>query len=377
MAQALSEAELLRLLDALADGEWHSGERLAGRAHISRAALAKRMDKLRDWQLDIEAQQGLGYRLSAPLERLDERKLSRFAPLPPGDRDPLSVARGEGLRVSVVAVTDSTNTQLLNADAADDPQALFAEFQTAGRGRRGRQWISPFAANLYFSLAWSFAQWPPQLTALPLAVGLTCARALRGLGVREAGIKWPNDLYVDGKKLGGILIEHRGEAGGSCRAVIGIGINVGMSAPQAAAVGQPWTCVNAHLPEPVLSERRPAAADLSPSPASAGEGGTTGGAGGGVRGRPPRCGGLSRNRLASVLLKDLHAALRRFQSEGFAPFAAQWREYDLTRDQPVRVLAEPPLQGIARGVDSSGALLLEHNGRRQLIHSGEVSLRLA
>lgn len=316
MAQALSEDELLRLLEVLADGEWHSGERLAEQAGISRAALAKRVDKLRDWQLDVEAQQGLGYRLAAPLERLKLR-----AP--------------RGLRAQVLAVTDSTNTQLLAADPAQDPQALFAEFQTAGRGRRGRSWVSPFGANLYFSIAWSFRSWPAQITALPLAVGLSCARVLRASGLPAVGIKWPNDLYVKGRKLGGILIEHRGEAGGPCRAVIGIGLNVNMSAPQAQAVSQPWTSLQMESGAP-----------------------------------------QARGPLAERLLAALHADLQTFEREGFAPFAAQWPGYDLTLDQSVRVIGGPDLEGTARGLDASGALLVESRGQRHAVHSGEVSLRL-
>lgn len=316
MAQALSENELLRLLDALADGEWHSGEALAADADITRAALAKRVDKLRDWQLDIEAQQGLGYRLSAPLQRL-------------------KVSAPAGMRAQVLAVTDSTNTQLLAADAKQDPQALFAEFQTAGRGRRGRSWVSPFGANLYFSLAWSFAGWPAQITALPLVVGIACAQVLRAQGLQELGVKWPNDLYFRGLKLGGILIEHKGEAGGPCRAIIGIGINVNMSRRQAGKVDQPWTSVQE------------------------------------AAGRV-----ISRDTLAAALLRELNQSLKRFERDGFDAFAAAWREVDLCLDQEVQVLAEPQYKGIARGVEASGALIVESRGQRRSVHSGEVSLRM-
>lgn len=321
MAQALSEAELLKLVDALADGQWHSGEDLAADSGITRAALAKRMDKLRDWQLDVQAQQGLGYRLSAPLERLNQSSLVRALP---------------GLRVSVANVTDSTNTQMLAAPAEHDPQVLLAEFQTAGRGRRGRQWHSPFAANLYLSLGWSFAQWPTQITTLPLLVGIVGVQVLRGFGLKDAGVKWPNDLWVGGKKLGGILIEHRGEAGGPCRVVIGIGLNVAMTADQAQAVDQPWTSVTQAL-------------------------GKT----------------ISRNELARALLSRLVQALHQFEREGFSPFAALWPAVDLSLNRPVQVHAATPYTGIARGIAPDGALRVEVNGAVQSVHSGEVSLRLA
>jgi BirA family biotin operon repressor/biotin-[acetyl-CoA-carboxylase] ligase len=310
------------LLDTLADGAWHSGEALAAVAGITRAGLAKRVDKLRELGLDVEARQGLGYRLAQPLEKLGAATLQAGAPA--------------GMRVEVVDSTDSTNRQMIDADAAHDPQALFAEYQTAGRGRRGRAWCSPYGANVYLSLAWSFAAWPPQLTALPLSVGVACAQALRDVGLQRVQLKWPNDLWADRRKLGGILIEHRGEAGGACRVVVGIGINVAMSGAQADGIDQAWISLNEAI------------------------GGTA-----------------SRNALAAALLRRLHGVLSRFEYEGFAPFADQWSALDLTRDQPVQISGAVPINGIARGVDEIGALIIEVDGERKPVHSGDVSLRLA
>jgi BirA family biotin operon repressor/biotin-[acetyl-CoA-carboxylase] ligase len=329
MARALSEEELLRLIDALAPGEWCSGEDLAAEAGVTRAALAKRVGHLREWGLEVEAEAGRGYRLAQPLQRLDA---DRIHALLPANR----VLR----HLDVLPRTDSTNQRLLEADAAQDPQALFAELQTAGRGRRGRQWRSPFGANLYLSLAWSFPAWPPQLSALSLAVGVACARALRKAGLREVMLKWPNDLRVGADKLGGILIEQRGEAGGACRVVIGIGINVAMSPAQAGELGQPWISFNAAL-----------AAAGSQAP--------------------------DRNALAATLLGELLAALEQFQSEGFSPFLVDWSTLDATANQPVRIEGGgEPLHGIARGVDPQGALIVEAQGQRHHVHSGEVSLRI-
>lgn len=325
MAVTLSEAELLNLVDALADGEWHSGEDLAALAGITRAALSKRMEKLRDWQLDIETRTGLGYKLTAPLQRLDAAALQAAVP---------------NVQVRVAAVTDSTNAQLLVSHSEADPQALFAEFQTAGRGRRGREWVSPFGANLYLSLAWSFPQWPRQLTALPLAVGVACARALREVGLDAVQLKWPNDLHVNGRKLGGILIEHRAEAGGPCRVIIGIGINVAMTGAQAQTVTQPWIGLHEALTE---------------------------------HGKPL----VARRDFAAALLKQLAQAVKTFEQSGFNEFAADWSALDLTRDREVIVQGQQgPYNAIARGVDEQGALVVEALGQLQTIHSGEVSLRL-
>ncbi len=326
MAQPLTEAEQLALLDRLADGQWHSGEALAAGFGIGRAALAKRIDRLQDWQLAVESRQGLGYRLSASLERLDVAALAAAVP---------------GLRVTVLPVTDSTNSRLLEADAERDPQALLAEFQTAGRGRRGRGWASPFGANLYCSVAWSFPAWPPQLTALPLAVGVACARAIHAQGLPELRLKWPNDLLVDGRKLGGILLEHRGEGGGGCRVVIGIGINLRMSNEHAQEITQPWINLDAALA---------------------------------ARGRAP----VSRNALAQALLRELDALLRAYATQGFEPLAAAWQRLDLLQDQAVRVQAgERVIEGVARGIDAQGALMVDAAGQRHHLNAGEVSLRLA
>jgi len=232
MAATLDSAELLALVDALADGAWHSGERLAERARITRAALAKRIAKLEAWGLEVEARIGLGYRLPRPIERLDPTAIRKLLP---------AATRQQLRAVEVLALTDSTNQRLLESRSEDDPRALLAERQTAGRGRRGRDWQSPFGANLYLSISWSFAHWPAQLTVLPIAIGVACVRALAAQGIEGISLKWPNDLLVDGKKLGGILIEQRGEGGGACRAIVGVGINVSMQ--DARGITQPWTSV--------------------------------------------------------------------------------------------------------------------------------------
>ena len=320
----MSPELLLPLVDALADGEWHSGEALAQKRGITRAALSKRVAALKAWGLQVESRTRVGYRLLLPLERLDESRIAK-------QLSPLAAVRLQ--RVNVLAVTDSTNAQLLASDAGKDPQALLAEFQSAGRGRRGRAWVSPFGANLYLSLAWSFETWPARLTALPLAVGVACTRALPEL--HNLKLKWPNDLVLDGKKLGGILIEQRGEAGGACRTIIGVGLNVAMQARQGRKIEQSWTSLQA--------------AGLE----------------------------VSRNALAAELLSRLIEALLTFEQKGFAPFATEWQQRDLTLNQKIQISgAHENHTGIARGVDDDGALKLESRGKIQRVLSGEVSLRL-
>lgn len=331
MARTLDDTDLLQIVDALAPGEWVSGAHLAEAAGISREALSKRVRKLiSEWQIDVEASPGLGYRLVRPLQRLTTD----------GVRAGLPSYWREGLRLAAVPRTGSTNSDLLERPAKHDPQVLLAEMQTAGRGRRGRAWASPFGANLYLSLAWTFDAWPPRLTTLPLAVGVCCARALRECDLNSIALKWPNDLRVGAAKLGGILVEQRGEVDGPCRVIIGVGLNVSMSAKQASAVSQAWTAL-----EPALEA---------------------------VGRQPPR-----RDVLAARFLVALADGCEAFAADGFTPFAAEWAALDMTRERPVTVLAaDGNWTGIAHGVNADGALRVQTPTGLRLVHAGDVSLRV-
>lgn len=326
MARPLAEQDLLLLVDALATGEWQSGETLAAAAGLTRAGLAKRVGHLRDWGLNVESKFGQGYRLARPLERLDGALLQTSVP--------------QDLRVAVAPLVDSTNRVLMEADPESDPQALLAEHQTAGRGRRGRDWHSPFGANLYLSIAWTYAMWPPHLPALSLSVGVVCARALDAAGVDGVQLKWPNDLWAGQRKLGGILIEQRGESGDLCRVVVGVGINVAMHARQGSAIDQPWTTVDEVL---ASCGRKPA----------------------------------SRNRLAVDVLHGLHECLARYVVKGFEPYRAEWCALDALRGRQVYVPGQDRLRGIGRGIDDDGAFLIETDAGLRSVLSGDVSLRPA
>lgn len=325
MARTLDPAEQAQLVAALADGQWHRGEALAERFGIGRAALSKRMERLSDWGLEVQSQTGVGYRLPDALQLLDANEIREHA----GDRL-LDVP------VTVASWLDSTNARLLEASSASDPQILLAEGQSAGRGRRGRQWVSPYAHNLYASMSWRFSGWLPQLPALPLAVAVVLWRRLRALGLEGAGIKWPNDLLVCEHKLAGILIENQGEASGAFRVVIGFGLNIRMPAGAAQRIDQQWTALSRCLP-------------AMPN----------------------------RNQLAADLLADLLFALRDFERGGFEPFAADYRRADVLQGKAIRVIDEQREQlGTARGIDASGALRMEtEDGQVRALYSGDVSVR--
>lgn len=315
-----------RLLAQLADGEFHSGEALGNTIGVSRAGIWKHIKVLTDLGLDIYRVQGRGYRLSRPLELLDANAIR--------DNLPATIAQ----RLNSLAIhdsIDSTNAELMRTPCGDDAVAVcIAEHQAAGRGRRGRQWVSPFGSNLYLSLSWPFRQLPPDFAALSLAMGVGAQRALHRLGVADVQLKWPNDIYLQGRKLGGILLEMRGEPPGACRVVAGIGINVAM--PEGTAIDQAWS-------------------DLA----------TAGYA-------------ISRNALVAGLIDEWMNVLQEFAAHGFTAFVDEWRAADILAGNAVTVIEqEGQWQGLARGVMPDGALEIERDGQLERVIVGDVSLRKA
>jgi len=321
--------ELLRLL---ADGSLHSGEELASALAVSRAAVWKRMQQLEEWGIACEALPGRGYRLEAPIELLDAAGIR--AALPPE-------AAGRLRHLEVHETLESTSDRLLAIDdlPAGRFDACLAEFQSAGRGRRGRRWIAPFASGLCLSMNWSYRDAPATLGALSLAAGVAALRALRRSGSFGLALKWPNDIVKDDRKLGGILIDLRGEAAGPAYVVIGIGLNVRLPASTRSR----------------LAAEGVDAVDLA------------------ALGVP-----VSRNGLAAALVAELSVALVEYGARGMAAFSTEWRDADALAGRSVAVLqAGRSLEGRACGVDDDGALLLEVDGVPRRIVSGEVSVRPA
>jgi len=315
------------ILHALADGHFHSGEALAATLGVTRAAVWKKVHALEKLGLAVFKVPGRGYRLADPLQLLQAEAIS--AALSPACRERLK-------DLAVLDVVDSTNTWLQQQPG--EPRACLAEFQSAGRGRRGRGWVSPFGANLYLSLAWRFDEWPSGFTALGMVTAIAAVRALSALGVNGVRIKWPNDLIAAGRKLGGVLIDIQGEPPGATRAVIGLGLNVRMPAEAAEHIDQPWMDL----------------ATLTDD-------------------RPPE-----RNALAAALIEALVTALDPFSLQGFAAFTEDWRELDLVAGRAVALHShEQTVTGVAAGVDEQGALLLRTAQGMKRFVSGDVSLRVA
>lgn len=320
-----------RLAALLADGGWHPGPQLARDLGISRSRVSQQVRALRELGLDVFAINGRGYRLRQPLALLDAGAI----------RSQLCAdSAGMLERLDVLAEVDSTNAWLMRPESGESgagARACFAEYQSAGRGRRQRPWASPFAANLYFSVAHAITAPRAPLGALSLAVGVVLIERLQRLGAVGAGLKWPNDLVVDTAKLAGILVEHRGESGGQARVVVGIGLNVSMQTGHAAGIEQPWTrladCV-AELPE--------------------------------------------RNVLAGQTLDAVLAALLVFQRDGFEPFRKRWQGFDAMRDRAVVVDdGQRRRHGTARGIGADGSLRIEFGQGVESVYAGDVSLRAA
>ena len=320
------------LLQLLADGGVHSGERLAAHLQVTRTAVWKSVERLRGHGIGVQALAREGYSLAAPVELLDAVRIEQQ----------VSAARNSVLaQLQVHFEVESTNTLLLEG-AHPPPGVGFAcltELQTQGRGRRGRQWLSAFGEGLALSLSWSFADSPKDLSALSLAVGVAVARAAQRFGAQHIGLKWPNDIWFRDRKLGGVLIDMRSEAGGPAFVVIGVGLNVNPTAATLAAIqsGGVW-----------------AAGLAQACPAS-----------------------LSRNALAGAVIDEMLAVLQQFAVDGFAPFRDEWSALDALRNRPVRVLlGATEFTGIAAGIDADGGLLLDIDGQVRKFVSGEASLRL-
>jgi BirA family transcriptional regulator, biotin operon repressor / biotin---[acetyl-CoA-carboxylase] ligase len=315
----------------LADDQFHSGEQLAETLGVSRGAVWKAVESLRELGATLHAVRNKGYRLRSGGDALDAERI----------RSHLSESVRSHVRsVDAAWTVDSTNSVLL---ARPNPpfgfcEVMLAEYQTAGRGRRGRAWVAPPGGSICLSLSWAFREVPHDLGALGLVIGVCALRALRESEVDRVGLKWPNDLVVEGKKLGGILIELRAESAGPACVVIGIGLNVALGAKLLEAIREtgvsPIDLVTAGLEHP------------------------------------------SRNALAAALITQIVRGLIGFEKEGLRPFAEEWRDADALRGRQIDVhTLEGVARGLARGIDLHGALVVETpQGVRRFI-SGDVTVR--
>lgn len=311
----------LALLKCLADGEFHSGEDLGEMIGVSRAAISKHIKGIQEWGLDIYRVQGKGYKLAERLDMLDQQKLS---------------AVSHDASLDLISIIGSTNQHLLErTNTLKSGSVCVAEYQSAGRGRRGREWMSPFGANLYLSMYWRLDAGMAAAMGLSLVVGVAVVEALEVMGVEGVKLKWPNDLYHNDKKLAGILVELSGQSGGAAHIVIGLGLNLSMD-PKTSGIGQPWTSLK------------------------------------------EVCGGKvpDRNHLAQTLINAWDKALVDYELKGMSNFVARWNRLDNFLGRNVKLIIGPrEIEGIVQGIDEQGAVLLKTDNGIESYIGGEISLR--
>lgn len=320
----------IRILKELSADDFYSGNQLSSIFCISRTAVWKHIQTLRRYGVDIYSIPGKGYKLAENIELLDQAFI-------------YDALKGLDLisDITVLSTVNSTNSYLRevarNSEAGGS--VVFAESQSAGRGRRGKNWISPFGKNIYCSLLWRYCETQFGIGGLSLAIGIAIVDVLESMGISGVGLKWPNDLLCDGRKLAGILLEMSGDPNGAGYLIIGIGINVDMTRPAKDwAITQPWVDLT----------------ELS----------------GDI--------GISRNELSILLLRSINSVLLKYQKDGLSKLIDRWSELDVMFGKEVVIQGvNESLSGIAQGIDDRGALLLLVNNKIHRVHSGEVSLRLA
>lgn len=313
------------LIGALASGRFVSGEDIADSLGITRAAVWKRVRRLRSRGIAVDAVRGRGYRLHGGSPLLDRERILAGLHLP---------VRTRLRELEVCWEVDSTNARLMR-DTAVGPSACVAEFQSAGRGRRGRMWQAPFGSAICLSFAYPFPNTPAGFGGVGLVAGVAVLDALSAFGYTQLALKWPNDVVVDDAKLGGLLVESRGETGGATRVVAGVGLNWRIPTDGLAGVDQPWR-------------------DLAALPVAL----------------------PARDDVVAALLNALMAAFDEFAAKGFAPFRPRWRSADALAGRSVRVaLDQTVVEGKAAGIDDDGALRIATADGIRRFTAGEVTVR--
>ncbi|MFA6037826.1 MAG: bifunctional biotin--[acetyl-CoA-carboxylase] ligase/biotin operon repressor BirA [Legionellales bacterium] len=315
------------ILEQLADGKFHSGEALAKQFDISRARVWQAVDELRSFGLEVAAVTGRGYKIFDGLELLNQEKILAHMPH----------ELAQKTQILLHAQTESTNSVLseqLRKNTIDSGTVCLAEYQSQGRGRLGRTWVSPMGSNVYCSMAWQFNKGASTLMGLSLVAGLAVIHALNQLGAKNIGLKWPNDIFWQNKKLGGILVEIAGDALGPCDVIIGIGLNVNM--PRNIKIDQAFS-------------------DLSHAMQRT----------------------ISRNQLIAYMISALNDYLSGFEQTGFNGFLDEWLKYDILHNQAVKITQfDQILDGLVTGIDEQGQLKVNIAGEEQHLTSAQVSVSL-
>ncbi len=316
-----------QLIVKLADGQYHSGEELGESLGVSRSAVWKQLQKLSDWGLDLDSCRRRGYRIPGGLSLLSRTVIENH----------LCPAATTLVTLEIFQQVDSTNDIAMHLARESNGEGclVLAEMQTAGKGRRGRTWVSPYGRNIYFSVVRHFSGGAAVVQGLSLAVGVVVVQALKDYGVSGLSLKWPNDILWRGKKLGGILLEINGDPAGSFDVIVGLGINVNMATREGKDIDQDWVTLAAIT-------------------------GAT----------------VDRSRLSAHLANRLLPILATYEVKGFASYRKAWQELDSCCGQTVVLSAgDQNFAGIAKGVNETGALCIETAEGMLEFSGGEISLR--
>lgn len=328
---------LLPLLRHLSDGQWQSGVSLGEKLGVSRAAIWKQLKKLDDYGIALESHSQKGYRLGNGIDWLNANAILAEVS-----------ANQECIgSLQCFRVLESTNQYLLDnwkafINSPDEHLAMqvcTAEWQSGGRGRRGKQWVSPFAGNICLSVGWAVSGGAAALEGISLVAGCVLAETLEVFGFKDIQLKWPNDLLVNGQKLAGLLVEIRGDIAGDCFCVLGVGLNISIPDDHSGAIDQAWTDLERLAQEQSI---------LCPS----------------------------RNQVIGAFLERLVNALQTHKQQGFAAFSQEWQLRDAFLNKAVRFQQGLEWQdGIAKGINNQGALKIRVDDREILLHGGEISVR--
>ncbi|MFC0445346.1 bifunctional biotin--[acetyl-CoA-carboxylase] ligase/biotin operon repressor BirA [Pseudidiomarina halophila] len=327
------DERVIKVIELLSDGAFHSGQCIGEEIGVTRTAISQYIKDIQALGLDVFRVTGKGYRLARAIELLHEKDIIQAV----NEHNQGSKLSAENIEVArvVTSSNDVLRTRLREHGSLPAGYTVVAEAQTAGRGRRGKVWYSPFASNLYLSMYWPLEHGMSAAMGLSVAIGTALAETLTAIGISNVQLKWPNDVLVNGEKLAGILIELEGQAIDSGHAIIGVGINLRMPDWLEAPIDQPWTDVEKQLNGPVR-----------------------------------------RNELVAKLIAELRDALQSYAVEGLAPFIERWNAFDRLQDREVRIqLGEKVIAGYAQGIAEDGSLLVAVDGELERFHAGEVSLR--
>jgi BirA family biotin operon repressor/biotin-[acetyl-CoA-carboxylase] ligase len=304
---ALQHSTLSKVLEILNDGALHAGSDIAQSLTISRAAVWKVIQRLKKYDVDIKSQHQ-GYQLSSPLIPFDKAKIERLL-------EPAKII------LEIFETIPSTSEYLQNKASSKNITFCLAEYQSKGKARLGRTWASPFGRNIYCSFRYVFNKDISEMAGLSLVVSILTVQALESINpTLKLLLKWPNDIYVNNQKMGGILIELMAEANGNCTAIISMGLNINMKDCDLKNIGQPWTSL-----EHVLDEN------------------------------------FDRNVVVARIIQSLLDGMAIFHEKGIEPFLLKWKQYDLLENQKISInIGKEVRSGIVRGINDHGYLLLEN-----------------